>query len=69
MNRRLVGLGIAAAGGGLLFLGLRAQDALGSRFFEVFSGRPSDEALAMLGGGALLLVLGLGILFKRAKKD
>lgn len=66
MNRRVLGLGLAAIGGGLIFYGLKAADALGSRVTELWTGRPSDESLAFLVGGAALAVVGLGLALKGA---
>jgi hypothetical protein len=67
MSRRIVGLWLIAAGVALFVLGLRAQDALGSRMFEVWSGRPSDEALAFFAGGVVLALVGLGMALKGKK--
>jgi hypothetical protein len=68
MNRRVIGLGLAGIGGGLVFYGLKAADALGSRVTELWTGRPSDEALAFLIGGAVLVVVGLGVALRGGGK-
>lgn len=64
MNKRVIGVGLAAIGGGLVFYGLKAADAIGSQVGELFSGRPSDEALAFLIGGGVLVIVGLGLALK-----
>ena len=68
MNERVIGVGLAAIGGGLVVYGLKAADALGSRVTELWTGRPSDEALAFMIGGALLAVVGLGLALRGGAK-
>ena len=68
MHKRVFGVGLAAIGGGLVFQGLKAADALGSRVTELWTGRPSDEALAFLIGGGVLAVVGLGLALRGGGK-
>ncbi len=60
--------GRGSIGGGLVFYGLKAADAIGSQVGELFSGRPSDEALAFLIGGGVLVFVGLGLALKGGAK-
>lgn len=68
MNKRVIGVGLAGIGGGLVFYGLKAADALGSRVTELWTGRPSDEALAFMIGGGVLAVVSLGLALRGGGK-
>ena len=58
MNR-IIGLVLIAAGAVLGWLGWEKKQSLGSKFSEAFSGSPTDEVTWMLGGAAVLVVVGV----------
>jgi hypothetical protein len=61
--RKGIGLAIAAIGVVLLVFGFQAQDSVQSRFSELWDGMPSKKTMALLGGGAACVGLGLGAAF------
>lgn len=66
MNR-LLGLAAIVAGVVLLIFGFNAADSLSSEVSEFFSGNPSDKSMWMMIGGAVLVVVGLGLTLLRGK--
>ncbi len=58
MNK-LVSVALLAAGIVLLIVGFNASNSLGSDFSRFFTGNPTDRAIWMLVGGAVLTVVGL----------
>jgi multisubunit Na+/H+ antiporter MnhB subunit len=58
MNK-LVAVALLAAGIVLLIVGFNASNSLGSDFSRFFTGNPTDRAMWMLVGGAVLTVAGL----------
>ena len=61
--RLLVAGALGVLGIVLLYFGIRASDAFNSQVSEFFTGRPTDEALALLIGGGVALVLAVVLLF------
>lgn len=66
MNR-LLGLAAIVAGVVLLIFGFNAADSLSSEVSEFFSGNPSDKSMWMMIGGAVLVIVGLGLTLLRGK--
>lgn len=58
MNK-LVSVALLAAGIVLLIFGFNASNSLGSDISRIFTGSPTDKAIWMLVGGAVLAVVGL----------
>ncbi len=58
MNK-LISAALLAAGVVLLIFGFNASNSLGSDISRVFTGSPTDRAVWMLVGGAVLSVAGL----------
>jgi hypothetical protein len=58
MNK-LVSVAVLAAGIVFLIVGFNASNSLSSDFSRFFTGNPTDRAIWMLVGGAVLTVAGL----------
>ena len=58
MNK-LVSLALLIGGIILLVLGARASDSIGSDFSRLFTGAPTDKAIWLVVGGAVMSVVGL----------
>ena len=56
---RLLGIALLIVGGGLLYFGWQATEALDEQVREMVSGQYSDETLWQLIGGAAAAVVGL----------
>lgn len=57
--RKGLSLALIAAGAALLVLGVRASESFSSDVSRFFTDAPTDEAVWMLIGGAVLLIAGL----------
>ncbi len=66
MNK-VIAIVLFAVGVSLLIFGLNASDSIGSEISEVFTGQPSDRAIAFIVGGVAALALGVGSLFIRSR--
>jgi len=66
MNK-LVSAALLAAGIVLLIFGFNASNSLGSDISRIFTGSPTDRAVWMLVGGAVLAVVGVVGLTRGAK--
>ncbi len=60
--RTPIGLLLTAAGGGLLYVGNQKHGELGESLGRVFGGGSSNEVKLFLIGGALCVLVGLGLL-------
>ena len=58
--QRLIGLGIAAVGVVLLIKGIRATDSFASQVSRFFTNEPTDRAIWLTLGGAVVILVGLG---------
>ncbi len=56
---RLLGIALLIVGGGLLYFGWQATEALDEQVREMVSGQYSDETMWQLIGGAAAAVVGL----------
>ena len=56
---KMLSVGLLAAGIILLIFGFNASNSLGSDLSRFFTGSPTDKAVWMLVGGAVLAVVGL----------
>lgn len=56
---RMLSVAMLAAGIILLVFGFNASNSVGSDLSRLFTGSPTDKALWMLVGGAVLAVVGL----------
>lgn len=64
MNKKLgkvLGPGLVVGGGALLYFGYQAHQSMSSRLTEAVTGNPSDKAMYLLIGGAVALLVGLGM--------
>ena len=55
---------LLAVGALLLFWGFQAADSIASSFSEFFTGSPTDNAVWLLVGGMVLIVVGLAGLWR-----
>ena len=64
-------LSVALLVGGVILLvfGYNASQSTGSELSRVFTGNPTDRAMWMLAGGAVLAVVGLVGLFRGSRKS
>lgn len=65
--QRLIGLAALAVGIILLVLGIRATETFGSQVSEFFTGSPTDRAIWLIIGGAVLVIVGAGVAFMPLK--
>lgn len=61
MNNRYLGIALLAVGVLLLAWGISASDSFASDMSQFFKGRPTRETMWLVGGGALLAVVGIGL--------
>ncbi len=64
---KAIALAVLAGGIILLILGISAYDSTSSDISRFFSGSPTDKAIWMLVGGAVVTVLGLVGLLRGSK--
>ncbi len=58
MNK-IISILLLVAGVILIIFGFKASDSIGSSFSRLFTGTPTDKAVWLLIGGAVLAVVGL----------
>ena len=68
MNKAL-SIAFVVAGAVLLVFGFQASGSFGSEVSRAFTGNPTDKAMWLLGGGAVLVVVGLIGLFTGRSKS
>lgn len=56
---RILGVGLIVIGVALLLAGLNATESISSEFSKLFQGAPSDKAIWLMVGGALVAVIGV----------
>lgn len=61
MNVRVIGAALIVAGAVLGWFGWQEYNSLTSSIASAISGSPTDRAMWMLGGAAVLIVLGAGV--------
>lgn len=59
MNR-LISLALLVGGLLLLLYGISAADSIGSSFFRLFTGSPTDKSIWLMVGGIVATALGAG---------
>ena len=64
MSTRVIGAALIVAGAVLGWFGWQEYNSLTSSISSAISGSPTDRAMWMLGGAAVLVVLGLGAALK-----
>jgi len=65
--RTFAGFLLLAAGALLLAWGIQASESIRSEISKMVEGVPSDRALWLAGGGAILGLLGLGLISTRGR--
>lgn len=65
--QRLIGYAALAIGIILLVMGIRATESFGSQVSEFFTGAPTDKAVWLIIGGAVLTIVGAGLAFMPVK--
>ena len=65
--KKIAGLVLVAVGGILLWQGWQIKQSVGSRFTESLTGSMPDQALYYLIGGAVAVVVGLGMAVMRSR--
>lgn len=68
MNRA-AGVVVLVVGILLLGWGLNASNALESGILKVFTGSPSNKAIAMMVGGALMTAVGVSMVWYRRRRQ
>ena len=56
--QRLLGLVLLVVGAFVLIMGIRATDSFGSQFSRFFTGSPTDRAVWLTLGGAVIIIAG-----------
>jgi hypothetical protein len=56
---RIIGISLIIVGVALLFAGLNASESISSEFSKLFQGAPSNKAIWLMAGGALVAAVGL----------
>lgn len=67
-NGRMLSLVLLVIGVALLVWGLNASDSLSSELSEAFQGAPSNKAIFLVAGGALVGIVGLIGLVRPARR-
>ena len=66
--KRAIGLGILAAGIGLLLWGMQSSDSFSSEVSEFFTGNPTDEAMWLTIGGIAAIICGAAMALLGGKR-
>lgn len=61
MDKRLIGGALVIAGVVLAWFGWQEYQSVGSSISSALSGNPTDRAMWMLGGAAVLIAAGIGL--------
>ena len=69
LMNKLLSIAFLVAGATLLVFGFQASNSFSSEVSRAFTGNPTDKAMWLLAGGAVLAVLGLVGLFKGRSKS
>ncbi len=64
MNK-IIGLALFIAGAILLYFGYTEYHSTASQVTEMVTGNPTNNAIWFLVGGAIAVIIGLGLLFKK----
>jgi drug/metabolite transporter (DMT)-like permease len=56
---RIIGISLLIVGVALLIAGVNASESVSSEFSKLFQGVPSDKAIWLMLGGALVAAIGL----------
>jgi drug/metabolite transporter (DMT)-like permease len=56
---RIIGISLLVVGVALLLAGVNASESVSSEFSKLFQGVPSDKAIWLMLGGALVAAVGL----------
>lgn len=62
---KIIGIALAVAGVGLAYWGYQLSGSVESQLSEAFTGSATDKVMALYIGGAVSLVVGVYLLFKR----
>lgn len=65
MQNKLIGLILVVAGAGLLYWGYSESQSMSSQVSEAFSGSPLDKVMYKYIGGAVALVAGIYLFFRK----
>lgn len=64
---RIVGLGFLVLGIILIGWGVSASESVSSSFSKLFTGSPTNKAVYLMIGGAILAMVGIGALIRSPK--
>lgn len=62
---KIIGIALAVAGVGLAYWGYQLSGSVESQLSEAFTGSATDKVMTLYIGGAVSLVVGVYLLFKR----
>lgn len=62
---KIIGIALVVGGLGLAFWGYQSSGSVGSQVTQAFTGSATDKVMTLYIGGAVSLVVGLYLLFKR----
>ena len=64
-TKKIIGIALVVVGLGLAFWAYRLSGSVGSQVTEALTGSPTDRIMTFYIGGAVSLVVGLFLLFKK----
>lgn len=64
-TKKIIGIALVVIGLGLAFWAYRLSGSVGSQVTEALTGSPTDRIMTFYIGGAVSLVVGLFLLFKK----
>ena len=67
MSPKVIGVILLVGGAVLLYMGWQEKESLSSSVSETVHGTPTDRSMWFLGGGAVAVILGAGMVFKGGK--
>lgn len=65
MNNKILGIALLVIGAGLVYWGYQQSGSVGSQLAETVTGSPTDEVMILYISGAVSLVVGLLLVFKK----
>lgn len=65
MQNKLIGIILIVVSGGLLYWGYSESQSVSSQVSEAFSGSPLDRVMYKYIGGAIALIAGVYLLFRK----